>query len=54
MKNEQRSWYDFRKSKLQNRARYVGEKLAVAQKKVDQLERKNKDLKKIIADGDRR
>lgn len=54
MKNEQRAWYDFRKSRLHNRARYVDDKLAVAQKKVDQLERKNKDLKKTIADGDRR
>jgi hypothetical protein len=49
MKKEDRPWYSFRRSPCVERARSVGEKLAVAERKVAGLERKNVELKRVLA-----
>lgn len=49
MKKEERPWYSFRRSPCVERARSVGEKLAVAERKVAGLERKNVELKRVLA-----
>ncbi|PPQ63196.1 hypothetical protein CVT24_005741, partial [Panaeolus cyanescens] len=52
MKNEDRSWWDFRKSPLHDRAQHVGSKLATTQRKVHTLDRKNSELKRFLAKRD--
>ncbi|KAF5330523.1 hypothetical protein D9619_005680 [Psilocybe cf. subviscida] len=49
MQNEHRPWYSFRRSPCLDRARSVGEKLVVAERKVSTLERKIVELKKVLA-----
>ena len=48
MSKERRRWWTLRRSLCAERARAVGERLVVAQRKVEQLERKNKELKNDI------
>ncbi|KIM49011.1 hypothetical protein M413DRAFT_438171 [Hebeloma cylindrosporum] len=48
MGNEQRRWWTFGRSACVERARAVGERLVIAQRKVDKLERKNTELKKVM------
>lgn len=49
MQKENRPWYSFRRSPCLDRARSVGEKLVVAERKVSTLERKIVELKKVLA-----
>lgn len=49
MKKEQRPWYSLRRSPCHDRARSVGEKLAIAERKVAVLERKNVEFKRMLA-----
>ena len=51
MKNENRRWYQFGQSPCRERARYVGDKLVTAERKVEGLERKNNELKRVLAKG---
>ncbi len=49
MKKEQRPWYSFRRSPCVDRARSIGEKLAIGERKVALLERKNVEYKRLLA-----
>jgi len=48
MEKEKRPWWSLRKSPCVERARNVGDKLVVAGRKVETLERKNAELKKVL------
>ena len=48
MGKEQRRWWTLRRSPCVERARAVGERLVIAQRKVEKLERQNAELKKVI------
>ena len=48
MGKEQRRWWSLGRSACVERARAVGERLVVAQRKVEKLERKNAELKKVM------
>ncbi|CAA7267988.1 unnamed protein product [Cyclocybe aegerita] len=52
MKNENRRWWQFGRSACRERARYVGDKLVTAERKVEVLERKNSELKRTLARGE--
>jgi len=52
IKNERRRWWQFGGSACRERARFVGEKLVSAGRKVEGLERKNKELQRILAKGE--
>ncbi|KDR81387.1 hypothetical protein GALMADRAFT_58608 [Galerina marginata CBS 339.88] len=49
MQKERRPWWSVRRSPCLERARYVGDKLATATRKVETLERKNMELKKVLS-----
>ncbi|KJA27306.1 hypothetical protein HYPSUDRAFT_62986 [Hypholoma sublateritium FD-334 SS-4] len=49
MKKERRPWYSFHRSPCVERARSVGEKLAIAERKVSLLERKNVGFKRLLS-----
>lgn len=49
-KEKQLSWF-WGSSACHSRARYVGKKLAAAERKVETLERKNDQLKRVLAGG---
>jgi len=49
MEKEKRPWWSLRRSPCVERARYVGDKLSSAGRKVEMLERKNGELKKVLS-----
>ncbi|KAF8906048.1 RNA12 protein-domain-containing protein [Gymnopilus junonius] len=49
MEKEKRPWWSLRCSPCVERARYVGDKLSIAGRKVEMLERKNGELKKLLS-----
>lgn len=48
MEKERRPWWSLRRSPCVERARSVGDKLTIAGRKVEALERKNVELKKML------
>ncbi|KAF9557696.1 hypothetical protein CPC08DRAFT_640029 [Agrocybe pediades] len=48
MEKERRPWWTLRRSPCVERARNVGDKLTLASRKVETLERKNAELKKVL------